>query len=390
MTSAMCRFLSVLVGAATACGPAGERAASPPLDVGVAAVAVMKARRTGTDYLLLLETLTSLADVSGPHRTLRRFRSQGVALDYLPPAGAVISDFVAHPDGDVSILLVNDLGYALERWMSDGSRSEVVQITNITPTPWSHDAGRVAAAGNEVVLALRANDNSVHAYRYAPDGASYQAVWQALVEPANGLLPAGLTSGSFDTFEQLQNPFRTYVDVGRDGAIWVGVLVDPVSGLVDAHNAAFGEELRPISDTRLTYDVLVTRLDATGHRVFSRMVGTQWHDEIYGMRAVTGELLVVGRTETTPGDAGGWDGLLARVSDDGAVALNTLDVDGADILFDADVLPDGRTIAVGGTGYTDNPKGASISETCSLLALVITGDAPTRLALPSPPRHSHL
>lgn len=394
MTSAMCRLLSVLVlvlvGVATACGSTGAHASLPPLDVGVDKVAVMKARHTGTDYLLLLESLTSLLDPDGPHRVLRRFRPGGAVLEYVAPAGAVISDFAAHPDGDASILLVDDAGYALERWMPDGSRSGAVQIENIVPTPWTHQAGHVAAAGNEAILALRANDNSIHAYRYAPAGASYQAVWEALVEPANGLLPVGLTSGSFDTFEQLQNPFRAYVDVAPGGAIWVGLLVDPLSGLIDAHNSAFGDDLRPISDTQLTFDVLVTQLDGSGHRVLSRVVGTQWHDEIYGMRAVAGELLMVGRTETTPGDAGGWDALLARVTDDGTVSLRTIDVDAADILFDVDELPDGRTIAIGGTGYTKNPTGDSISETCSLLALVIDKDTQIRLPLPSPPRHNHL
>jgi hypothetical protein len=112
------------------------------------------------------------------------------------------------------------------------------------------------------------------------------------------------------------------------------------------------------------------------------------------MRAVTGAVLVVGRTETMPGDPGGWDALLARVTDDGTVSLRTMDVDAAGILFDADVLPDGRTIAIGGAGYTKNPMGASISETCSPLALVINGDANGEvqipLPLPSPPRNNHL
>jgi hypothetical protein len=237
---------------------------------------------------------------------------------------------------------------------------------------------------------VRANDNSVRAYRYTPDGAGYRRVWEALVEPANDLLPRGLTSGSFDTFGQLQNPFRAYVDVGPDGAVWVGALLDPVTDLVEAHNAEFGDDLRPISERQLSYDVLVTRLDGAGHRVFSRMVGTRWHDEIYGMRAVAGELLVAGRTETTPGDAGGWDGLLARVADGGAVSARTYHVNAADVFFDADVLSDGRTVVVGGTGYTDNPTGGSISETCSLLALVLTGETQTSLPLPSLPRHNHL
>jgi hypothetical protein len=199
-----------------------------------------------------------------------------------------------------------------------------------------------------------------------------------------------LTSGSFDTFGQLRNPFRAYVDVGPDGAVWIGVLVDPGTDLLQAHNAAFGDDLRFISGPRQSTDVLVTRLDGAGRRVFSRVVGTQWRDEIYGMRAGAGGVMVTGRTETTPGDAGGWDGLLARVADDGTLSVRTVDGNAGDIFFDTEVLPDGRTVAVGGTGYTDNPSGGSISETCSLLAVVLTGNVQTHLPLPSLPRNNQL
>lgn len=384
-------LLPILVSVATACASARESViASPPLDVGVAGFAVMKARHAGTDYLLLLESLTSLLELDGPHRVLRRFGPDGAVLEYAAPAGTELADFAAHPDGDVSILVVTEAGYALERWLPDGSRSGAVPIADVAPTPFSHDAGRIAAAGAEVVLALRARDNSVHGYRYAPEGAGYRAVWQALVEPANDLLPIGLTSGSFDTFGQLENRFRSYVEVAPDGAIWVGILLDPGSDLLDAHNAAFGDDLRPISDTSPSYDVLVTRLAGSGDRVFSRVVGTQWHDEMYAMRAVANELLIVGRTETTPGAAGGWDALLAHVRDDGVVSVQTIDVDAADVLFDVDALPDGRLIAVGGTGYVQNPSGASISESCALLAMVLTGATTSRLGLPSLPRHNQL
>jgi len=369
---------------------ASERSASPPLDVGVRRAVVMKARRARNDYLLLLETLMPLTDVERPDRVLRRFRVGAPALDYAPPAGSTIADFATHPSGEVSIMLVSDAGYALERWTSDGARNGPVMVEGVVPSSWSHDAARVAPLGEDVVLALRADDNAVRAFRYAPDGGRYRTVWETIVEPANDLLPRALTSGSFDTFGQLRTPFRAYVDIGPDGAVWVGVLNDPGTDLLAVHNATFGDDLRGVSQTGPSYDVLVTLLEPTGRRVFSRMVGTPWHDEIYGLRAVPGALLVVGRSETIPGDAGGWDGLLARVNEDGTVAAGTFDVDAGDILFDADVLADGRTVAVGATGYADNPSGGSISETCSLLALIVTGQVPTRVALPSLPRHNQL
>jgi len=350
----------------------------------------MKARRAQDDTLVLLETLRPLADVERPDRVLRRFRRDGPPLEYAASPGATIADFAAHRGGEASILLVTDAGYAVERWLPDGARGGALTVEGAVPTAWSRDAGRVAAIGDDTVLAVRADDSSVRAYRYMPDGAGYRKVWDALVEPANDLLPKGLISGSYDTFGQLRVPFRAYVDADPDGAVWVGVLVDPGTDLLSAHDAAFGDDLHFLGEPGKSSDVLVTRLDGTGRRMFSRMVGTQWHDEIYGMRAVAGQLLVLGRSETRPGDAGGWDGLLARVADDGTVSARTIDVSGGDILFDADVLSDDRIVAVGGTGYTDNPQGGSISESCSFLALVLTDGTQTRLSLPSRPRHNHL
>ena len=386
----MRRFVLVVVLAASACG-AQDRGAVPPLDVGVSNVAVMKARRAQDDYVVVLETLTRLADVERPDRVLRRFRAAGgAALDYAAPAGATIADFAAHPEGEVTVLLVNDAGYALERWLPDGARGGAVEVAGVVPTRWSRDAGRVAAAGDDDVLAVRADDNSVRGLRYTPDGAGYRMVWDVVIEPANDLLAGGLTSGSYDTFGQMREPFRAYVDVGADAAVWVGVAVDPASGLLDAHNAAFGDDLGFVAGPQPSSDLLVTRLDSAGRRLFSRVVGTPWRDQVYGMRAVGPGLLVVGRSSTRPGVAGGWDGLVIRVAEDGTAAARTVDVNAGDILFDADLLSDGRTVAVGGTGYIDNPTGASVSEACSLLAVVLTDAAQTSLALPSLPRHDHL
>jgi hypothetical protein len=270
------------------------------------------------------------------------------------------------------------------------ARGAAADVTGAVPPRSSRDAGRIAALGDDAILALRLDTNAIEAFRYRRDGDGYRQAWDAVVEPANDLLPRSITSGSFDTFGQLANPFHPYLDVTADGGFWVGVLVDPRSDLLDAHNAAFAEDLRPIAEPGFSSDVLVTRLDGDGGRQFSRMVGTTLNDEMYGLRAAPGEVLIAGRTETTPDDPAGWDGMLARVDDAGAVTTRTVHVDAADILFDADVLADGRIVAVGGAGYTDNPHGGSISEACSLLAIVLTPDATARLPLPSPPRNNHL
>lgn len=381
-------LLVLVVMLLAACGD-DSRVGAPPLVVGKPGVAVIKARRAADDHVLLLEAPTPLADVERPDRALRRFRAGGAVIDYAAAPGAVIADFAAHPGGAVSVLLVGDAGYAIERWQPDGAQSGSVAIADIVPSRWSRDAGRIAALGDDAIVALRAGDSSVRAQRYMPDGAGYRRSWDAMVEPGNDLLPSGLISGSYDTFGQLRDPFHVYLDIASDGGVWIAVAVDPASDLLAAHDAAFGEQLGFLGD-HPSADALVTRLAAGGGRAFSRMVGTPSRDEVHGLRAVGDRVLVVGRAETHPGDPGGWDGLLAQVDAAGNASARTLDVAAGDILFDADVVSAGRTVAVGGTGYTDNPSGASISEACALLALVVTEQGQATLALPSLPRNNHL
>jgi hypothetical protein len=92
-------------------------------------------------------------------------------------------------------------------------------------------------------------------------------------------------------------------------------------------------------------------------------------------------------------DGSGWNAFAALVGLDGTPGpYNVIDVDRGDVLFDVTALPSGRYLALGTTGYIQNPSGASISEAAQpLLALLNPdGSLAQNLGYPSGARHNQL
>lgn len=392
-----------LLAACKSASPEPLEPLEPPTRFSRADAAIVKARRGGDDALyVLVEVPAPIADVERPRRALERHGRAGAFAAYAPPDGVVLADVAAHPSGAASLLLVDDAGYAIARWplgeaaprapvrlVDDavgGDPSDVPPVAALLPPGPSRDAGRLAPLGEELAVVVRTATSSVVAYRLAADGAP---TWRRLVEPGIELEPTLLRSGSFDTFGQLAGRFHVHADSDESGALHIALPTQRAFGLLDAHARAFGESLAALGGAA-GGDVLVTRLGPDGSRGPTRVVGTAAEDEPYGARVVGDAFVVVGRTETRPDDAFGWDGLLVRVDADGAEA-SRVEIDRGEVLFDAAPAPGGRLVVVGGAGYGDNPSGASISEECALLAIVLDGySPPVRLGLPSQPRHSHL
>src|SRR5690348_8573643 len=120
--------------------------------------------------------------------------------------------------------------------------------------------------------------------------------------------------------------------------------------------------------------VLVTRIASSdGHRLGTWVVDTRSEAELHALRATVEGFALVGRvrSEVRP-DGTGWDAFAANVATDGtAASYRVLDFDRGDVLFDIAQLPGGRFLALGTTGYVQNPNGASVSEDAQpLLALL--------------------
>jgi len=156
-----------------------------------------------------------------------------------------------------------------------------------------------------------------------------------------------------------------------------------------AHSEYFGE---PIAATS---GILLTRVaTADGRRLGSTAIDTRSRAELHGVRATPAGFALVGRvlTEVRP-DGGGWNAFTALVGRDGAAGpYHVIDVDRGDILFDVAALSSGRYLALGTTGYTQNPSGESISEAAQPLLLLLNSDGSVaqNLGYTGGPRHNQL
>jgi len=386
----LCLAVSLLVG----CGVSVPPPINSSVDLEVTGQTVTKARTAGSEVVLLEERLTSIFE-DGPQRTLGILQSGGHTVQsYMPPAGWSVVDFAVHPSGDVSVALTTAKEVRIVRIDPKGLiRSDQLFLDPATATdPFfnyagglkndsalqpvlMHDAARLAPLGESLAVVLRTGRNAIVAYRLDPDAnGAYQRSWRTLIEPGSSILFLGITSGSFDVFGQLQNHLRIYVDVdsASPDTLAIGVVnAEQLNFTFRAHSEYFSE---PIAAST---GVLLTRVSsADGRRLGSTVVDTHDRAELHGLRATPRGFLLVGRvlSEVRP-DGSGWNAFAAVVEHDGAPGpYSVVDVDRGDVLFDAAALPDGRYLALGTTGYTQNPSGESISEAAQPLLVVLNAD----------------
>ena len=411
----LCVSASVLlVGCGGGGGIEGEVQTPPPVetvDLMISGDAVTKVRTAGGVVAFLQERLTSIFE-AGPQRTLAILQADGHTVrSYNAPAGWSIADFAVHPGGDVSVVLTTAKEVRIvrvDRAASIGSDQMFVDPDAATDPFYDyeggvrdanslqpvlmHDAARLVPLGDSLVLVLRTGLNAVVAYRLDRDvTGGYRRAWRTLVEPGSSILGIGITSGSFDTFGQLQNHLRIHVDVDSARTLAIGLVDAPHrNSTFRAHAEYFGE---PIAASK---GVLVDRVATDdGRRIGSTAIDTHVQAELHGLRATPSGFGLVGRvfSEERP-DGTGWNAFVAFVARDGSPgAYSVVDVDRGDVLFDIAALPGGgRYVAVGTTGYTQNPTGASISESSQpLLALLnADGSLARQLGYPGGPRQNQI
>src|SRR5579859_7182374 len=389
----LCLAVALLVG----CG--GDDGSGPKqipsiktVDVSVSGQTVVKARTANNAIVLLEERLTSIFE-DGPQRTLAILDSDGHPLhSYVPPAGWSVVDFAVHPSGDVSLVLTTAREVRIVRLDGNGSiRSDQpfldpaaindpffnyaggIKNDDALQPALMHDAARVAPLGECLAVVLRTGRNAIVAYRLDPDGTgAYQRSWRTLVEPGASILLVGITSGSFDVFRQLENHISIFADVDTTGTLAIGVVNATEHNFTFRAHAEYFNE--PIA---ASVGLLLTRVaSADGRRLGSTAIDTQQRSELHGMRATPNGFILVGRvlSEVRP-DGTGWNAFTAFVGRDGTQGFyNVIDVDRGDVLFDIAALPSGRYLALGTTGYVQNPSGESISEAAQPLLTLLNTD----------------
>lgn len=391
-------------------GSSGGQTPPPPpppgLEREVSGRAVVRLASGRAGLVALDEQLVSLAQ-AGPLRSLVLTPADGSARRQVDaPAGWSLVDVAPHPSGEMTVVLTQAGQVRLWRLDAAGAlrADQVFTDTSAPADPYygdgghvdpdalqpvlSRDAAHVLPLGEQLLLALRTGLNAVVAYRLNYADGVYARAWRTLVEPGSRMDGRYLTSGSYDVFGQLANHVHLHADVAADGTLAVAVVEGLYTAVFEAHTLHFGEAVDTLNGS------LVTRIAADGTRLGCTVVATAQLSELHGLRAVPGGFVALGRvrSQRLP-DGSGWDAWLARVAADGSGgAVQLLDVDRGDVLFDVAALPDGSLLAAGATGYTQNPAGASISEDAAPLLLRVPADAgpPQRIAVAAGPRHNQL
>jgi hypothetical protein len=407
-------LLCATVALFAACGGGDRVSVEAPenetIDIAVTGQAVTKVRAVGKQVAFMEEQLNSIFE-DGPRRSLQLVNGNGEPFQpYATPAGWSLIDFVLHPSGDLTLVLTTSREVRLVRLDHNGVvRSDQPFLDPaVAADPFfdyagglkddqslqpalMHDAARLAPLGEALLLALRTGRNAVVAYRLDPEvDGSYRQAWRTLVEPGASILLEGITGGTFDVFGQLQNHLRLFIDVNAQDILAIGLVEAPMSNFTFQAHADYFKE--PIAATN---GVLLTRVATQdGQRLGSTVVDTKQRAELHGLRASSHGFALVGRvlSEVRP-DGTGWDAFVASVEQDGSLdSYNTVDVDRGDVLLDIAQLASGRYLALGTTGYVQNPTGASISESAQPLLVVLApdGSLAQNLGFPAGPRHNQL
>lgn len=341
-----------------------------------------------------------------PRRELRWFTATGgLAQSTAPAEGRYLLDVVAHPSDTLTVLFSSDAGYRLWRIRDDGTTLGALDLADpdidtdpptLAPgaatgpiTAYTRDAGRIAAAGEDVVVGLRTGRQSVVAYRYGFSGDAFVRRSRTLAFPAVSIVPIGLRGGSYDTFGHVDAQYAVHVAVDDLGTAYVGVRYPELSPnrFARAIRDVFGETHDNDPDF---LDSWVARIAPDGRRLGTSLIRTDKADELYGLRGAANAAYAVGRNEIWNASGTGFDALVARVDGaTGVVTVRDFDVDRSDIAFDAVELPGRGLVVVGASGYVQNPNGASISEESNAFAVLLPQNGPiTGLTVPKGPRHN--
>lgn len=369
---------------------------------------------SGTTWVLE-ETLLGFGEDRPPATRVRRLRGTDLTEPGWPaPDGQYISDVCLHPSGELSVALVSEnhvvslvrlagdltpLGnYELhDPDVAQDPHASGTGVGDLQAKSLIWDAVRACANGEATFTVVVTSLNAVIGYRQHFADGVWSAPERTLIEPPSALSPHLPTGGSFDPFGAIVEWFRAPLDIDQQGNAYVATWASPKR--IRDHVAVFADELAPLPADPLApqagdSDILLTKLDPDGRRLWTRVVGSEHEDEPYSVRTHGDFVAVVGRARRFPGfDNTIWDGLVSVTSATGDDAgSRTLAFDASSILLAVDARPTGGWLLAGSEGWTQNPDGLSILSygTKLLLELPRLEDAPLRRPLAQAPRHSQL
>jgi len=368
-------------------------------------------RGTSGDELVLEEVLASFLVIEPG---ANRVRSLARDRSWTAPTGSYVSDACRHPSGEVSaILIAEDGSVSLVRLDASLSQKTVSALhdsavstdpnagdagpTELVANRFPRDPARIAATGEDVIVAVTTSTYAVIAYRIQFANGAWGPPMRTLVEPPSQVIPFAPTSGTFNTFGAMWSTLRTPIDLDDQGAAYFAVWAD--TDRIRAHATVFGDGLIPLSSDPgdplgLVGDIIVTKVTANGARAWSRVLGTPHEDEPYAIRAAGDTVAIVGRSRRLPGqDNTFWDVFIGSVTTDGSTTrARSIPFDASSIALAIDALPGAGWVIGGSDGWAQNPSGLSIVQNGTKLLFSLTDLAaePMRWALPAGPRNNEI
>ncbi|MCG7584963.1 hypothetical protein [Photobacterium sp. OFAV2-7] len=340
-------------------------------------VAIIKSIPAGSgEVFLLLETLSDLKRFPGRRHLHRLDNNWNTVMEYKVSDDESLLDFELHPSGEISLMIVSTTGYTLRRINAEGNLLTEAVIPDTSPPSFSLNVVDIEVSGETILAAARNTDFSVHLHKFSYTASTgYLQNWTVLIEPAIPFLPWLMTGGSYDTFEQLVQPYQVFLALDQQNNAYV--VVPGLSQLFYHHNQHFNENIEYIGQgDELAapwpqMDPIITKVTTSGERTYTSVVGTDLPDEVYGAKVINDFLYIFGRTTRELGTH--WDAFIATMKIDSGASNYThnIDIDDGDIIYDVALLPNGNIFAVGATAWAQNPYGFSVSENSTKLAALI-------------------
>lgn len=328
---------------------------------------IIKAESAANGFYILSEVLSPLI-ISPGDRILRKINSNGAEIMRIQSnTKHALIDFCSS-DNFIFVVRSSANSIEVQKYNLNGAflDSKVVWENSNIASISTHDRARIAIRNNTVSVAFRAEYNSV--LLTSLDAENLEINWSTLIEPENYVLPTSMTGGSYDTFEQLAHPYMVFLDLDQDGNAYV-VVPALYGSTIYLHNQFFSENLSHVSEAFVSpgfeSDALVTKVDIQGERVFAVVAGSIDPDECYGIKTDDNSFYLFGRSAKPTSTIGyEWDGYLAQYnsSTGNPIFISSLHVDQSSIVYDIAKTDGGKIVAVGATGWTQNPLGYSVSE----------------------------
>jgi len=402
---------------------AGERgSAGETGDAGEVALALVpgeserkRVRNAAGRDIVLEEELVGFASPVWPRTRLRTLSSTlETSHEWSAPDNSYVTDFCLHPSGELTVVLIADTHvFSLVRLAPDLSvlgeaevhdpavatdpHADATGVTDLEGNGLVLDPAHVAAAGEDAFFVAVTTIDAVIGYRVSFADGAWSAPERTLIEPPVGLTPFLPIGGSYDTFGAIGAWFRAFVDFDASGDAFVATWADPLR--IRAHASVFQDGLVPLPpDPDLPgagdSDMLLTKLDPTGVRLWTRVIGSEHEDEPYALRVQGDAVAVVGRARRFPGfDNTAWDALVSVTSTAGDVSNTVvLTFDASSILLGVGARAGGGWLLAGSDGWVQNPDGLSILSNGNklLVELPSLSEPPVRRPLTAGPRHNEL